>query len=72
MTGRGRTLPVRFLRRPDDAMEEVARAASADKAVLYIRNTVDDALDAYAALSEKGHGPSAFSRPLRPCRPLRH
>ena len=54
MTGRGRTLPVRFLRRPDDAMEEVARAASADKAVLYIRNTVDDALDAYAALSEKG------------------
>ena len=60
MTGRGRTLPVRFLRRPDDAMEEVARAASADKAVLYIRNTVDDALDAYAALSEKGMDPVLF------------
>ena len=52
--GRGRALPVRFLRSPDTALDEVERAAGAGKAVLYIRNTVDDAFEAYAALEARG------------------
>ena len=53
-SGRARSLPVRFLRSSDEALDEVERAAKADKAVLYIRNSVDDALDAAAALSARG------------------
>lgn len=53
-TERARSLPVRFLRSSDEALDEVERAAKADKAVLYIRNSVDDALDAAAALSARG------------------
>ena len=48
---RGRALPIRWLRSPDDALLEVRQAAQEGKAVLYIRNTVDDALDAYNELS---------------------
>ena len=51
---RARTLPVRFLRTAQEAYEEVARAAGDGLAVLYIRNSVDDVLDAYATLSERG------------------
>ena len=58
--GRARTLPVRFLRTPDEALEEVARAARAGSAVLYILNTVDDALDAHAALTARGLAPDLF------------
>ena len=59
-TGRARTLPVRFLRSFDEALSEVEQAAGAGKAVLYIRNTVDDALDAHAALSARGLNPQLF------------
>lgn len=52
--GRARTLPVRFLRSPDEALSAVEHAARAGKAALYIRNTVDDAIDAHAALIERG------------------
>ena len=52
--GRARTLPVRFLRSTADALREVERAARAGQAVLYIRNTVDDALDAHAELTARG------------------
>ena len=52
--GRARTLPVRFLRSSAEALREVERAAGAGQAVLYIRNTVDDALDAHAELSARG------------------
>ena len=58
--GRARTLPVRFLRSPDEALSEVEQAASAGKAVLYIRNTVDDALDTQAALTARGLCPHLF------------
>ena len=57
---RARTLPVRFLRSPEDALSEVVKAAKAGKAVLYIRNTVDDALDAHAALTARGLAPALF------------
>ena len=59
-TGHARTLPVRFLRSSVEALSEVERAASADKAVLYIRNTVDDTLDAHAALTARGLAPQLF------------
>ena len=58
--GHGRTLPVRFLRTPDEALAEVEQAARAGKAVLYIRNTVDDALCAHAALAARGLDPDLF------------
>ena len=58
--GRARTLPVRFLRSPDEALDEVEQAASDGKAVLYIRNTVDDALDAHALLKARGLDPCLF------------
>ena len=57
---RARTLPVRFLASPDDALDEVREAALAGKAVLYIRNSVDDALDAHAALVARGLEPDLF------------
>ena len=51
---RARRLPVRFLRSADEAYAEVEKAASSGQAVLYLRNTVDDALDAYRALQHRG------------------
>ena len=59
-SGRARRLAVRFLRSTDDALDEVAMAAGAGKAVLYIRNTVDDALDAHAELQARGLNPCLF------------
>ena len=59
-SGRARSLPVRFLRTPDEALDEVARAADAGQAVLYVRNTVDDALDAHAELTARGLDPLVF------------
>ena len=58
--GRARTLPVRFLQTSDEALDKVERAAGDGKAVLYIRNTVDDALDAHAALKARGLDPCLF------------
>ena len=51
---RARRLPVRLLPSPQEALDEVARAADDGQAVLYIRNSVDDVLDAFAALRERG------------------
>ncbi len=51
---RPRTLPLRFLRTVDEALAAVERETRADKAALYIRNTVDDALDAYETLTARG------------------
>ena len=50
---RSRKVPVRFLRSPQEAFDEVERAARNDQAVLYIRNSVDDVLDAHDALRER-------------------
>ena len=58
--GRARTLRVRFLRSPAEGLAEVEQAALAGKAVLYIRNTVDDALDAHADLTSRGLAPDLF------------
>ena len=52
--GRGRTLAVQFLDAPEEALAAVERSANAGQAVLYIRNTVDDALEAHAALTARG------------------
>ena len=57
---RARTLPVRFLPSSNDALHEIRREALAGKAVLYIRNSVDDALDAHAALLARGLEPELF------------
>ena len=51
---RARRLPVRFLRSVDEAYREVAAAAEVGHSVLYLRNTVDDALDAYRELTNRG------------------
>ena len=58
--GHARRLPVHFLRHPDEALDAVEEAACAGKAVLYVRNTVDDALDAHAALVTRGLHPDLF------------
>lgn len=52
--GRSRALPVRFLRTPGEALDKVESAARAGKAVVYIRNAVDDAIEAYEALTARG------------------
>ena len=59
-TDRARTLPVRFLSSPDEALVEIEQEARSRKAVLYIRNSVDDALDAHAALIACGLEPDLF------------
>ena len=59
-TGHARSLPVRFLRSTDDALGEIERAAGSGNAVLYIRNTVDDAFDTHAALKARGLDPDLF------------
>ena len=58
--GRARTLPVRFLRTPEEALVAVEQATRSDQAVLYIRNTVDDALEAHAALTARGLDAAIF------------
>lgn len=57
---RARRLPVRFLRSVDEAYGEVVAAANAGQAVLYLRNTVDDALDAYRELTNRGLATQLF------------
>ena len=57
---RARALPVRFIGTPEEAFGEVEREAKAGKAVLYIRNSVDDVLDACNALAARGLTPMVF------------
>ncbi len=52
--GHSRKLPVRFLRSPDEALGEVECAIHSGRTALYIRNTVDDAREAHAALTARG------------------
>ena len=49
--GRARRLPVRLVSSPGEAIEIVRCAANEGHAVLYLRNTVDDALEAYRELA---------------------
>lgn len=51
---RARRLPVRFLRHPDEALETARRLSAEGRAVAYIRNTVDDAIEAYERLRGAG------------------
>ena len=53
-SGRARKLPVQFLRTTADALDEIRRAAEDGQAVLYIRNTVDDAIEAYSEIAALG------------------
>ncbi len=53
-SGHARRLPVHFLRHPDEALDAVEESAREGRAVLYVRNTVDDALDAHAELTARG------------------
>ena len=48
--GRGRSVPVRFLRRPEEGIAKVLEAAGKGQSVVYMRNTVDDAMDAYRSI----------------------
>ena len=57
---RARSLPVRFLETASQAYDELQNAVHAGKAALYIRNTVDDALDAHEALASRGIGAHLF------------
>ena len=59
-SGRARNLPVRFLRTAEDAFDAVEEAVRSDESVLYVRNTVDDVLDAWSALSARGLAPVLF------------
>ena len=54
MPNRARRLPVRFLRTAAEAYGEAAQAAQSGRAVLYIRNTVDDAIAAQRELIGRG------------------
>ena len=58
--GRTRRLPVRFLPTPQAALTEAEQAALSGQAVLYIRNTVEDALEAHAALTVRGLAAEVF------------
>ena len=58
--GHGRTLPVEFLPNADAAVTLAVQAARDGHAVLYIRNTVDDAMEAHAALSAHGVNAELF------------
>ena len=60
MSGRQRNLPVRFLRSINEAISIVERATCSGHATLYIRNSVDDALDTYNALLDRGLSPILF------------
>ena len=51
---RARQIPVRFLRSTSEALGEICAAAGRGRAVLYIRNTVDDVLDTHVALEAHG------------------
>ena len=53
-SGRARKLPVEFLRTTAEALSEVRKAAEGGQAVLYIRNTVDDAIEAYSEIAALG------------------
>jgi len=52
-----RTLPVRRLAQFDDALDSVTSAAEAGAPVAWIRNAVDDAIEACEALEARGHRP---------------
>jgi CRISPR-associated endonuclease/helicase Cas3 len=51
---RARRLPVSFLRHPGEAIEVACRVAQKGQCVAYIRNTVDDAIEAYTELRDRG------------------
>jgi CRISPR-associated endonuclease/helicase Cas3 len=51
---RARSLPVRLLQDPEDALDIVSKQAARGRAAAYIRNTVDDAIETHAKLQERG------------------
>ena len=59
-SGRACRLPMRFLGTPEEALTAVEQATHSGQAVLYIRNTVDDTLEAHAALTARGLAAEVF------------
>ncbi|MCG8356440.1 MAG: CRISPR-associated helicase Cas3' [Kiloniellales bacterium] len=57
---RQRKVPVRFLDSPDAALMAVEQAAAEGRAALYIRNAVDDAIEAARAFAARGLEPMLF------------
>ena len=72
MSGRARRLPVRFLRTATEAYDEAVRAAQAGGAVLYVRNTVDDAIEAHRELASRNVETHLFHARFALCDRLRH
>lgn len=57
---RTRSVGVRLLDMPEDAFAEVEQAARDGCAALYIRNSVDDAIEAAQTLADRGLAPMLF------------
>jgi CRISPR-associated endonuclease/helicase Cas3 len=55
-----RKVPVRFVQQPDIVIDALVSAASEGAAVAWVRNTVDDALAADAAIQKRGFAPIVF------------
>ena len=55
-----RIVPVRFVQQTDAVIDALVSAASAGAAVAWVRNTVDDALAAAAAIRKRGLAPIVF------------
>lgn len=57
---RARKVALKFIRSKDAALPMIERAIDEDQSVLYIRNTVDDAIDAYRELKQRGQNVQLF------------
>jgi CRISPR-associated endonuclease/helicase Cas3 len=64
-------VPVRFLRSPGEALAEAERALGEGRSVLYVRNAVDDAIEAAQALRDRGLSPLLFHARFALCDRLR-
>jgi len=69
--GSVREVPVKFLSSPEEGMERVRAAANEGQAVLYIRNTVNDAIETFDALSHDIENISLFHARFAYCDRLR-
>jgi len=52
-SGAGRGIPVQFIHSDNDAIQTLVEAAAAGQCACWIRNTVDDAIQAYRALAAR-------------------
>lgn len=52
-----REVQIKFLHSPDKCIEKIIEAANAGKCVVWVRNTVDDAINAYQEISNRVNDP---------------